>query len=255
MEGLTEEQANCLCRCNPFEGDETNGFFVSYFVRAKVDRNEEKYANSVASNSSALKVPMYKAGMFKHLMKGKGEGGKKKKSRESSDQSFDNGGTKRKAEESISEPHKSPKKEQKKTKWTETSETSDISDSKSSVPKPPATKMSKKAAKKNANRKARRDEEKAAGGDSGGGSGGALDSAAAAAPVKEELVAAAVSPKTTLTKKVKAANKKLRQMDDLQAKVDGGMSPSEEQSEKLARRGGLAEELEAREGQLAALGV
>lgn len=150
MEGLTEEQANCLCRCNPFEGDETNGFFVSYFVRAKVDRNEEKYANSVASNSSALKVPMYKAGMFKHLMKGKGEGGKKKKSRESSDQSFDNGGTKRKAEESISEPHKSPKKEQKKTKWTETSETSDISDSKSSVPKPPATKMSKKAAKKNA---------------------------------------------------------------------------------------------------------
>lgn len=150
VEGLTEEQANCLCRCNPFEGDETNGFFVSYFVRAKVDRNEEKYANSVASNSSALKVPMYKAGMFKHLMKGKGEGGKKKKSRESSDQSFDNGGTKRKAEESISEPHKSPKKEQKKTKWTETSETSDISDSKSSVPKPPATKMSKKAAKKNA---------------------------------------------------------------------------------------------------------
>jgi putative methyltransferase len=36
VEGLTAEQAECLCRSDPFDGDLTNGFFVGYFERVKV---------------------------------------------------------------------------------------------------------------------------------------------------------------------------------------------------------------------------
>jgi len=34
--GLTEEQARCLVRCDGLDGDETNGFFVSLFVRERL---------------------------------------------------------------------------------------------------------------------------------------------------------------------------------------------------------------------------
>lgn len=34
--GLTKSQADCLVRCDGLDGDETNGFFVSFFVRKRV---------------------------------------------------------------------------------------------------------------------------------------------------------------------------------------------------------------------------
>ena len=34
--GLTKDQANCLIRANGLDGDETNGFFVSFFVRKRL---------------------------------------------------------------------------------------------------------------------------------------------------------------------------------------------------------------------------
>ena len=112
---------------------------MSYFVRAKVPKSEDSYTNSVASNSSALKVPVYKAGMFKDRVRG--DKGKKKEVK--SDQHNDNDNSnsnKRKAETTTTT-------NSKKTKWTEDTKTDG---QKPSVQKPPATKMSKKAAKKNA---------------------------------------------------------------------------------------------------------
>ena len=49
VEGLTEEQASCLCRCDPFNGDETNGFFVSYFARIKAKRGTEGSPSSAGA--------------------------------------------------------------------------------------------------------------------------------------------------------------------------------------------------------------
>jgi putative methyltransferase len=39
--GLSETQANCLIRCDGLDGDETNGFFVSYFERKRVANTDD----------------------------------------------------------------------------------------------------------------------------------------------------------------------------------------------------------------------
>jgi hypothetical protein len=47
-----------------------------------------------------------------------------------------------------------------------------------------------------------------------------------------------------LSKKLRAASKKLRTIDDLKAKVDKGeIIPNDEQQEKLAKRGVLVQEI------------
>ena len=77
--GLTEDQAKCLCRCDPFDGDETNGFFVSYFARVRVERVVGNEANN--DGSTRFDIPMYHKGLFvaENVNDGKGVGGKKRK--------------------------------------------------------------------------------------------------------------------------------------------------------------------------------
>ena len=38
MDALSKEQSECLVRVNGMDGDDTNGFFVSYFERRKVSK-------------------------------------------------------------------------------------------------------------------------------------------------------------------------------------------------------------------------
>ncbi len=42
VDGLTKEQSGCLIRVNGMDGDDTNGFFVSYFERKKIRSDERK---------------------------------------------------------------------------------------------------------------------------------------------------------------------------------------------------------------------
>ena len=71
VEGLTEEQADCLCRCDPFDGDETNGFFVSYFQREKVERCGKEGSVGGGAASAGEKegefegMRVYREGMWK----------------------------------------------------------------------------------------------------------------------------------------------------------------------------------------------
>ena len=70
VEGLTEEQANCLCRCDPFEGDETNGFFVSYFQREKIE--EGGGDGDVGGGGARVKgAVIYSEGLWKVAKKDK----------------------------------------------------------------------------------------------------------------------------------------------------------------------------------------
>jgi putative methyltransferase len=74
VEGLSDEQAKCLCRCDPFDGDETNGFFVSYFQREKVQKSSKQGSvggGEVAKSTSKTKtkafqgIQVYSKGMWK----------------------------------------------------------------------------------------------------------------------------------------------------------------------------------------------
>ena len=58
-----------------------------------------------------------------------------------------------------------------------------------------------------------------------------------------------------LQKKAKALKKKLKQVAELQTKVDGGLAPSDEQKEKLGRGDALRAELAAAEERLSRLGI
>ena len=48
-----------------------------------------------------------------------------------------------------------------------------------------------------------------------------------------------------LAKKAKGLKKKIKQIDELAAKVAGGLAPSDEQRDKLSRKPGLEAELAA----------
>ena len=52
--GLTEDQAGCLVRCDGLDGDETNGFFVSLFVRKRLV--ETKGPREVIEESNGMAV-------------------------------------------------------------------------------------------------------------------------------------------------------------------------------------------------------
>ena len=63
--GLSKDQADCLVRCDGMDGDETNGFFVAFFVRKKLllssSENERKKIDDVG-------VPIYN-GQFVDMCK------------------------------------------------------------------------------------------------------------------------------------------------------------------------------------------
>ena len=99
VEGLTEEQANCLCRCDPFDGDETNGFFVSYFARVKAKRGAEVAAD-VGSGPLGGAVPIYRKGLFvSSSSSGSGSGSDKGKKRKMFDRKEERKERKEKKEE------------------------------------------------------------------------------------------------------------------------------------------------------------
>ena len=94
-----------------------------------------------------------------------------------------------------------------------------------------------KSAKKNAARKAAK----------------ALAAASTPAPAPAPAAAAEareLTPEEELGKKVKNLKKKLKQISELQTKVDDGLAPSEEQAEKLSRRLPLKAELKVLETRL-----
>ena len=55
--GLSKSQADCLIRCDGLDGDETNGFFVSYFERARVSKDTSS-ASEETFNAS-IGIPLY----------------------------------------------------------------------------------------------------------------------------------------------------------------------------------------------------
>ena len=73
--------------------------------------------------------------------------------------------------------------------------------------------------------------------------------AAPLAPVAETEAAEAPAPAADagdeLRRRAKGLTKKLKAVTDLQARVDAGLTPNDQQAEKLARRGDLEKELAA----------
>jgi len=84
---------------------------------------------------------------------------------------------------------------------------------------------------------------------------GVAEAAAAVAAVKvaEPAPAAGDDPKEALNKKIRNLKKKVRQTDEIQAKVAAGEAPNPEQQEKLAKRGEFEKEIAALEKELAAM--
>ena len=65
--GLSEKQANCLIRCDGLDGDETNGFFVSYFERKKELKGAGKPNETNATTRCLeMSIPFYE-GQFSKM--------------------------------------------------------------------------------------------------------------------------------------------------------------------------------------------
>ena len=63
--GLSKSQADCLIRCDGLDGDETNGFFVSYFKRAGVSAGAN-FSPSSQGTCNAIGIPQYD-GQYKNF--------------------------------------------------------------------------------------------------------------------------------------------------------------------------------------------
>lgn len=103
--GLSKAQADCLIRCDGLDGDETNGFFVSYFERVRVSAGSKATQNTEVTCNAATGIPLY-SGQYKNVEtkpRTKLEEGKETKSK--------NAVTPNKAAE------KSAKKREKKLAW------------------------------------------------------------------------------------------------------------------------------------------
>lgn len=57
--GLSKSQADCLIRCDGLDGDETNGFFVSYFERARVSKDANPVQSSENTCNASTGIPLY----------------------------------------------------------------------------------------------------------------------------------------------------------------------------------------------------
>jgi putative methyltransferase len=64
--GLSKAQADCLIRCDGLDGDETNGFFVSYFERARVSAGSKATQNTEVTCNAATGIPLY-SGQYKNV--------------------------------------------------------------------------------------------------------------------------------------------------------------------------------------------
>jgi len=69
VSGLTEEQAKCLARVDGTDGDDTNGFFVSYFERKRVSETISSKVSPPAKSlvTIALGVKALYGGEFSNL--------------------------------------------------------------------------------------------------------------------------------------------------------------------------------------------
>eukprot|EP00581_Thalassiosira_minuscula_P011810 CAMPEP_0183722990 /NCGR_PEP_ID=MMETSP0737-20130205/14756_1 /TAXON_ID=385413 /ORGANISM="Thalassiosira miniscula, Strain CCMP1093" /LENGTH=646 /DNA_ID=CAMNT_0025953239 /DNA_START=128 /DNA_END=2068 /DNA_ORIENTATION=+ len=74
--GLTKAQAECLIRCDGLDGDETNGFFVSFFARKKISQSTGG-ADSAREPIESAGIPLYN-GQFKEACKQGGDTNAKK---------------------------------------------------------------------------------------------------------------------------------------------------------------------------------
>ena len=64
-EGLTKDQANAMCRCDPFDGDESNGFFLSYFERVRGTCTKDETATKASyPRADDVNLSVYEEGMF-----------------------------------------------------------------------------------------------------------------------------------------------------------------------------------------------
>lgn len=57
--GLSKSQADCLIRCDGLDGDETNGFFVSYFERARLSKDTTSAKSSEGTPNASIDIPLY----------------------------------------------------------------------------------------------------------------------------------------------------------------------------------------------------
>ena len=65
--GLSKSQADCLIRCDGLDGDETNGFFVSYFERARVSKDTSSVQSSEVTCNASIGIPLYD-GQYKKVV-------------------------------------------------------------------------------------------------------------------------------------------------------------------------------------------
>lgn len=121
---LTEDQSNCLIRVNGLDGDETNGFFVSYFERKKVvDANKGVKAKSLISIPKGVKGIYngeFKVKLSTKKQDVKGKGGKKKDSKTLDENNTLSSEEVQKKETKASEAKNNkviPKKAAKKLAW------------------------------------------------------------------------------------------------------------------------------------------
>lgn len=59
--GLSKSQAQCLIRCDGLDGDETNGFFVSYFERKRIrSQSDDRQVTRISHTTvNDFKLPVY----------------------------------------------------------------------------------------------------------------------------------------------------------------------------------------------------
>jgi len=64
--GLSKSQADCLIRCDGLDGDETNGFFVSYFERTRLSKDTSSSKGLDVTCNASIGMPLY-AGQYKSV--------------------------------------------------------------------------------------------------------------------------------------------------------------------------------------------
>jgi partner of Y14 and mago protein len=110
-----------------------------------------------------------------------------------------------------------------------------------------------KAQLKNERRRKKKEEEAAAGGSGPAAVPAAKKKAEKAAEVPAPAAAATADPVTVAQKKVKALEKKLRQLDAIQTKIDAGGAVNDAQKAKLAGRPAVLADVEKAKAALQAL--
>lgn len=118
VENLTKEQSKCLIRVNGMDGDETNGFFVSYFERKKTKRSEQSKSspNAITCTINGVKG-IYNGEFIVSQNNIESELNSAKNENDSSTDKEEMQSTKAQVKAKDGEVKKVPKKVAKKLKW------------------------------------------------------------------------------------------------------------------------------------------